>query len=118
MRQALLVLSHSRRVRVATQRLTRRPLGDSMARDRSEEAMAQIRIRKDQHVRGGLPVIEDTLVSVHEVIAEIWLGATPQQASQRLDVPVAAIWAALAYAADQLEDELDRIAAGRPPFSA
>lgn len=79
--------------------------------------MAQIRIRRDPDVRDGLPLIEGTLVSVQEVIAEIWLGATPLQAAERLEVTVPAIWAALAFAADQLEEELDRIAAGRPPFS-
>jgi uncharacterized protein (DUF433 family) len=89
-----------------------------MNKDWSQEAMAQIRIRRDPAVRDGLPLIEDTLVSVQEVIAEIWLGATPAQAAERLDVTVPAIWAALAFAADQLEDELDRIAAGRPPFTA
>jgi uncharacterized protein (DUF433 family) len=80
--------------------------------------MAQIRIRRDPAMRNGLPLIEDSLVSVQEVIAEIWLGASPQQAAQRLDVSVGAVWAALAFAADQLEDELDRIAAGKPPFAA
>ena len=88
-----------------------------MAKGPSEDAMSQIKIRRDPGLRGGLPLIEDSLVSVQEVIAEIWLGATPQQAAQRLDVSIAAVWAALAYAADQLEDELDRIAAGRPPFT-
>lgn len=83
-----------------------------------ETPMAQIRIRREATVRNGLPVIEDSLVSVQEVISEIWLGATPQQAAERLDVSVQAIWAALAYAADQLEEELDRIAEGRPPFTA
>ena len=73
-------------------------------------------IWRDPEVRGGAAVVGATLVTVGEILTEISLGATPDEAAHRLPgIGVVDVWEALAYAAEEMEDEMLVFTRGLPP---
>lgn len=65
----------------------------------------QARITIDPEIRHGKPVIHGTRVPVSRVVADLAGGASIEDTARQYDIDEADVRAALAYAAERVDDE-------------